>query len=93
MFGFNIQKHIEKTKKTFWRRTQICEENNLCQILFQINSQYSSPLVYEEISYFTGILCLASWLKMLGRTYEYCKIFKNTFFEKQLRVAASVHCL
>ena len=23
--------------------------------------------------------------------YEYCKIFKNTYFEKQLQTAASVH--
>ena len=30
--------NIEITKKAFWRHVQIHEENNLCQILFQINS-------------------------------------------------------
>ena len=28
-------KTLKELKKAFWRHTQICEENNLCQLLFQ----------------------------------------------------------
>ena len=27
-----------------------------------------------------------------GNTYEFCKMFKNTFLTEQLRTTASVHC-
>ena len=97
---------IERTKNSFWRHTQIREENNVCQILFRINSQssggaggacnfikkealaqvfscefckISKNIFFTEhlrttaskIHYFARILCLASWLKILGGTYKY----------------------
>ena len=44
-----------------------------------------------EINYFTDILRLASWLPAQVFSWEYCQMFQNTYFEKQLQTAASVH--
>ena len=42
--------NIKRTKKTFWRRIQIREENNLCQILFQINSQSQASKCTKKLT-------------------------------------------